>query len=126
MNTQSIGRRVGRRVRSAGSRLASNACSVGARTCVAVTSFCGEARDCWTTKVARVMGAALALLVALVLAPIARATDPPSLLPDTGIDIEAMVTEVVTTLGGIVAVIVAAFFAFLLIRKALRWARSGF
>jgi hypothetical protein len=37
-----------------------------------------------------------------------------------------MVTEVVTSLGAIVAVIVAAFFAFLLIRKALRWARSGF
>lgn len=32
-----------------------------------------------------------------------------------------VVLEVVTTLGVVVGVIVAAFFAFLLIRKALRW-----
>lgn len=69
---------------------------------------------------------AVALGVALPLAGVgtASATDP--LLPDTGIDIAAMVGEVVTTLGTIVAVIVAAYFAFLLIRKALRWARTGF
>lgn len=54
----------------------------------------------------------------------AMATDP--LLPTTGVNLTAMIGEVVTSLGAIVAVIVAAFFAFLLIRKALRWARSGF
>jgi hypothetical protein len=71
------------------------------------------------------------LLPALILGAIASLTFVSQamatpLLPDTGIDIAAMVTEVVTSLGAIVAVIVAAFFAFLLIRKALRWARSGF
>jgi hypothetical protein len=37
-----------------------------------------------------------------------------------------LVGEAVESLGVVVAVIVAAFFAFLLIRKALRWARTGF
>lgn len=70
---------------------------------------------------------ALALLagLALMLALVAPAMATP-LLPSTGVNVSAMVSEVVTSLGAIVAVIVAAFFAFLLIRKALRWARSGF
>ncbi|TWT86789.1 hypothetical protein Mal64_36190 [Pseudobythopirellula maris] len=62
-------------------------------------------------------------MVAAVATP-AFATDP--LLPTTGVDVAGMVTETVTELGSIVSVIVAAFFAFLLIRKGLRWARSGF
>lgn len=122
MNTQSIGRRVGR----GGQRLVAGACVYGAKVAQMGMSALGESRRGVTPLVGRVMGAAFALLVMLVLAPLAQATDPPSLLPDTGIDIAALVAEVVTTLGGIVAVIVAAFFAFLLIRKALRWARSGF
>jgi hypothetical protein len=81
-----------------------------------VAQACREARKVAAT------GVGLALGLATV--GLASATDP--LLPDTGIDIAAMVGEVVTTLGTIVAVIVAAFFAFLLIRKALKWARTGF
>lgn len=47
-------------------------------------------------------------------------------LPDTGVDVGAFVTATVTALGTIVAVIVGSYFGFLLIRKALRWARSAF
>lgn len=76
---------------------------------------------CVPRRVAPVLLAGLVLMLALT-GP-AMATP---LLPSTGVNISAMVSEVVTSLGAIVAVIVAAFFAFLLIRKALRWARSGF
>lgn len=124
MNTISRGRKVGRSVRSAGSRLVSGTCYAGASACNVTLRCLGVAYNEVTPFARRAMGASFALLCMLAFSSVAMATDP--LLPDTGIDIAAMVTEVVTTLGTIVAVIVAAFFAFLLIRKALRWARSGF
>jgi hypothetical protein len=63
--------------------------------------------------------------------PTTNETDPVAMLGDWTTQLKddmfaGYVTELVSGLGAIVSVIVAAFFAFLLIRKALRWARSGF
>lgn len=44
-------------------------------------------------------------------------------LPDTGADISGLVTAGITALGAIVAVIVGGYFAFLVIKKAMSWAR---
>lgn len=115
---------VGRRVRSSGQRLVAGVCEAGAMLGRGIVRVLGLIGDRRSRLAARFAGAFGALVLMLVLAPVAWATDP--LLPSTGVNISAMVTEVVTSLGAIVAVIVAAFFAFLLIRKALRWARSGF
>lgn len=45
-------------------------------------------------------------------------------LPDTGVDIEGHITAVGTALGAIVVVAVGLIFAFMLVRKGIRWARS--
>lgn len=43
-------------------------------------------------------------------------------LPNTGLDIGAYVTAGITALAGVLAVVVGGYFAFLLIKKAMRWA----
>lgn len=44
-------------------------------------------------------------------------------LPDTGVDVGAHVKAAITALGLAVLAAVGGFFAFLVIRKALQWAR---
>ncbi len=46
-------------------------------------------------------------------------------LPATGVDVAALVTEMITDLGAVVAVIVGGYFAFVLIRKAIMWGRKA-
>lgn len=43
-------------------------------------------------------------------------------LPSTGIDVGEYVTAAITALGSVLAVVVGGYFAFLLVKKALRWA----
>ena len=47
-----------------------------------------------------------------------------NLIPDTGIDLTAYVNEAITTLAGVVAVVVGGIIAFMLIRAGIRWIRS--
>lgn len=51
------------------------------------------------------------------------ATEPTPLLPDTGIDFETMVVEVVSKIGVVVGLVVAAYFAFLVVRRLMSWGR---
>jgi len=43
-------------------------------------------------------------------------------LPSTGIDVAEYVTAAITALGVVLAAVVGGYFAFLLIKKAMRWA----
>lgn len=43
-------------------------------------------------------------------------------LPSTGIDVGEYVTAAITALGVVLAAVVGGYFAFLLIKKAMRWA----
>lgn len=43
-------------------------------------------------------------------------------LPTTGLDIAAYVTAAITGLATVLAAVVGGYFAFLLVKKALRWA----
>ena len=45
-------------------------------------------------------------------------------LPDVGVDVGGHITALGTALGTVVAVAVGVYFAFLIVRKGLRWARS--
>jgi hypothetical protein len=54
----------------------------------------------------------------------AWATDPIT-LPTTGVDLPGLITAAITAMGGIVSVVVGGFFAFLVIRKGLTWARGA-
>lgn len=42
-------------------------------------------------------------------------------LPETGVDVAGHVTATITALGAVLVVIVGGYFAFLLVRKAMRW-----
>jgi len=64
----------------------------------------------------------LALLVATCVP--AFATAP--VLPDTGVDVAAWIPVVITSLGTVVLATVGGYFAFLLIRKGMKWARKAF
>lgn len=91
-----------------------------------VFAVCGRVyAACLARK--RAMGQALgALVVAASLTLQASATEPDPLLPDTGVDIVALVGEGVTKLGTYLIVIVAAYIAFLLVKKSMSWARRAF
>ena len=43
-------------------------------------------------------------------------------IPDSGIDMAGYVTAAILAIGGVVAVVVGGYFAFLLIKVAMRWA----
>ena len=45
-------------------------------------------------------------------------------IPDAGVDVAGYVTAGITSLGGVFAVVVGGYFCFLIIRKALKAARS--
>ncbi len=42
-------------------------------------------------------------------------------IPDTGIDVGAYITAGITTLGAVAAVAVGGYFAFLVVKRALKW-----
>ena len=43
-------------------------------------------------------------------------------IPDTGVDTAGFITAGITTLGSVAAVAVGGYFAFLVIKKGIRWA----
>ncbi len=55
---------------------------------------------------------------------VANATDPIT-LPTTGVDLPGHITAAITAMGSVVVVVVGGFFAFMIIRKGLQWARCG-
>ena len=65
---------------------------------------------------------AVAALVFGTLASGARASGTVT-LPDTGANISGLVTAGITAIGAIVALIVGGYFAFLVIRLAMKWAK---
>lgn len=69
-----------------------------------------------------VLTAACCLLV-VGASSIANATDPPPLIPDTGIDYAEMLGEVGTALGSPVAVVMGLFFAFMIARVVMKWGK---
>ena len=78
---------------------------------------CGVARR-WAAKVC------LTVLAVMGWAGIASATDPIT-LPTTGVDLPGHVTAAITAMGSVVVVVVGGYFAFLIIRKGLQWARGA-
>ncbi len=42
-------------------------------------------------------------------------------IPDTGIDVGAYITAGITSLGSVAAVAVGGYFAFLVVKRALKW-----
>lgn len=52
------------------------------------------------------------------------AEDENSLIPSTGVDLSEYATEAISTLGGVVAVVVGGTIAFILIRAGIRWIRG--
>ncbi len=57
---------------------------------------------------------------------VAWATDPPPItLPDSGVDLPGHITAAITAMGSVVIVVVGGYFAFLIIRKGLQWARGA-
>jgi hypothetical protein len=61
----------------------------------------------------------LAFLATFAIATLAGAQPA---LPDTGVDVPAFISLAVTLLGSIVAVAIAAYFAFRVIKWGVRWA----
>ncbi len=43
-------------------------------------------------------------------------------IPDAGVAVDSYVTAAITALGAVVAVVVGGYFAFLIVRKGMRWA----
>jgi len=70
----------------------------------------------------RFVGRALALM-GLVLLPAAFAAEgDPVTLIDTGANVTGHITAAITALGAVAAVAIGGYFAFLVIRKGIRWA----
>lgn len=64
-------------------------------------------------------------VLSLATAASAFATEPPLALPDTGVDVPGLIELAITAMGGIAAVAVGGFIAFLVVRKALSWVRRA-
>jgi hypothetical protein len=64
------------------------------------------------------------VVAVLGLVSVANATDPIT-LPVTGVDLPGHVTAAITAMGSVVVVVVGGYFAFLIIRKGLQWARGA-
>jgi uncharacterized membrane protein len=83
--------------------------------------LCKCGRGVVSSLVARRLIVPMLALVALVaFSSSAWATDPIT-LPDTGVDLEGLIGALLTSLGVAVTVIVGGFFAFKLIKVAMRW-----
>jgi len=62
-----------------------------------------------------------AFLLAFAIFAVAHAEDLPVTLPDTGVDVGAYITVAIAALGGVVAVALGGYAAFLLVKKAMKW-----
>lgn len=93
------------------------------------------AKKCWNRckeacgKARRVMVTGVKTAAATVggwfgLESVANATDPVT-LPTTGVDLPGHITAAITAMGSVVVVVVGGFFAFMIIRKGLQWARGA-
>lgn len=94
---------------------------------VAASALGGSVRECARQTVAKlrpIAGPVLSLGAVFGFSRVASATDP--LLPDTGVDLEALILEGITAMGAVVTVIVGSYFGFLLIKKGMTWARRAF
>lgn len=70
-------------------------------------------------KHAKAVTAAVAVGALTLGSAVASAQD--TTLPSTGVDMTGLVTAAITFLGGIVVVVVGGYFAFKMIKIALRW-----
>ena len=71
----------------------------------------------------RLCAFAVALLAALGLPTIAQAQVT---LPDPGVDVGGAITAAITALGVVVTIAVGGYFAYLIVRKGMQWARRAF
>lgn len=63
------------------------------------------------------------LSLALLLSVLATVSAPAvEVIPTTGVEVDGWITAAITAMGGVVAVAVGGYFAFLIIKRALRWA----
>ncbi len=69
-----------------------------------------------------VTAALVAVGAALLGASAANATT--TTIPDVGVDFPGLVTAATTSLGAVVTAIVLAYFAFLVVRFGMKWARK--
>jgi len=65
---------------------------------------------------------ALALLGMVMLPAVHAAEGDPVTLIDTGANVTGHITAAITALGAVAAVAIGGYFAFLVIRKGIRWA----
>lgn len=76
------------------------------------------------TKIKNRIAAAVATVFTLAIAPLANAAEVT--LPEVGVDVAGHISAAIISMGSIVTVAVGGWFAFILIRKALMWARRAF
>lgn len=63
-----------------------------------------------------------AVVASLFLGSFASATVT---IPDAGVSVDAFITAAITAMGAVVAVAVGGYFAFLIVKMALRWGRQA-
>lgn len=61
----------------------------------------------------------------VALSPVGLMAQEAVSIPETGVDIAGYITSAITALGGVVAVAVGGYFAFLGIKAALKWGRTA-
>lgn len=66
----------------------------------------------------------LTTLSLLTVAAVASAADPVT-IPTTGCDIGGFITAGITAVAAVVAVAVGGYFAFLIVKKGIRWASKA-
>lgn len=66
------------------------------------------------------------LAVVVVMAMGLMAGNALAVLPDTGANVESLMTEGITAMGAVVAVAVGGFIAFKIVKKALGWVGRAF
>lgn len=67
----------------------------------------------------------LAIVAALAVIGMASPAHAQITLPDTGVDVAAHIDEAITALGTVAVTAVGGYFAFLVVRMALRWGRTA-
>lgn len=61
----------------------------------------------------------------VALSPVGLMAQEAVQIPETGVDIAGYITSAIAALGGVVAVAVGGYFAFLGIKSALKWGRTA-
>lgn len=62
---------------------------------------------------------------AITLLTMSNASATEVTLPETGVDVSAFITTSITALGGIVAVAIGGYAAFMLVKMGLKWLRRS-